>query len=541
MPRIPQSPVEHHPLRDVAALAGIMIATAGSLAESAPTDHDAIRSVSPTALTALGHQGLASFSEAQAPAAPAGQKTESTTSSTAPGTVEISRPAGHGSENGPLPKKAETAIRRNTVYLSTLGCSGEAIRGAKGKIIGVLTAEHCSLTDRKNQRIQGTDGNYYIVQPELVKAKTGAGINNLSTVATIDRFIVPNTNDLTHDLAIGVAEGQNSSEVLQAYERSTLPSAKLQHLKVGDKMYMAGWPQYQPGNNTGASERQSFGLSILGLGQTKTTEGKDLKVVWAAVPPTKDGAECSYGASGSEGFVMIDGQVQAIGTLSVFMDLTGKVPDSPSNPNSIAPSLGIGNSKNVAAICGFSYEVPTPPNSGMVLHAVRSTSEIPGYVSPEQAIATAREQFKDPAYTKTIINGVVETPGIPTNSEKGGPTWVNNPALFHDATHNSTVIAWADPTDPDHLAFAYVEDKNLYEVVIYPHDNTAAPPDLLSSTGADQYQADPTGQTSGDFIDSSQQVFGNVLPVAPNVNGSGFSLETKDGSIGIVPSKGGMK
>lgn len=535
MPRSPQPPAEQHALRNAIALTGVMLAAAGSVAEGVLEDHDPVRPASPAALTALGHQGLASFNGPEA--APAGQTAESTTTSTAPGKVEITRPADDGSENGRFSKQVETFMRRNTVYISGLDCSGEAIRGAKGQIIGVLTAEHCSLTDAKNQRIQGSDGKYYIVQPEPVRAETGASMDNLSTVATIDSFIVPNTTDFTRDLAIGVAKGQDPSEVLQVYERSTLPNAKLKQLTVGDKLYMAGWPQYQPRNKTGVEERQSFEMSILGLGKSETDEGKDLNVVWAAVPPTKDGSECSYGASGSEGFVMADGQAKAIGTLSVFMDLTGKVPDIPT-PNSMATPLGIGNGKNIAAICGFSYEAPTPANGGMVLHAVRSSSEIPGYVSPEQAIATARQQFEDPSYTKTIINGAVEVPGFNSGANKGGPpSWVNNPALFHDAAHNSTVFAWASSTDPDHLNFVYVEDKDLYEIFIYPHDNAIAP-NLLSSTGADQYQADPTGQTSGDFIDGNQLVFGNVLPGAPNFNGSGFTLETKDGSIGIVPSKG---
>jgi len=517
------------------AITGVVIAAAGSLAEHAPAEHDPIRSAPPAALTALGHQGLVSFNGAEA--VPAGQVAESTTTSTAPGKVEINRPADHGSENGRFRKQIETFMRRNTVYMSGLGCSGEAIHGAKGKVIGVLTAEHCSLTDVENQRIQGTDGKYYIVQPEPVRAETGASLDNLSTVATIDSFIVPNTTDLTRDLAIGVAKGQDPSEVLRAYEHSTLPNAKLHQLKVGDKLYMAGWPQYQPRNKTGVEERQSFEMSVLGLGQSKTDEGKTLKVVWAAVPPTKDGSECSYGASGSEGFVMVDGQVKAIGTLSIFIDLTGKVPDT-LNPNSTTSPLGIGSNKNIAAICGFSYETPDPSVGGMVLHAVRSSSEIPGYVSPEQAEATAREQFMDPNYVKTIINGAVEVPGANSGAEKGGPpSWVNNPALFHDAVHQNTVLAWANPTDPDHLSFVYVEDRDIYEIVIYPHDGDSAP-DLITSVGADQYQADPTGQTSGDFIDSNQLVFGNVLPGAPNFNGAGFTLETKDGAIGIVSAKG---
>ena len=539
MQKIPQPSAEQHPLRDAFRLAGVMVVSLGpGPAHNALTDHDPVRSASPSALTALGHQGLASFGEAAA-GQPLAQAAESTVSSTTPGTAVSIRTHEHGSQNAPLPKKAEAFIRRNAVYLTNLECSGKAIRDSKGEVIGAKTAEHCYLTNAKNQRILGSDGKYYIVQPQPVKVKTGADINNLSTVATIDSWIVPNANDHGHDTAIGVASGQDPNKVLKAAEGTALSATKLQKLKVGDKMYMGGWPQYEPWNKIGVDERQSFSMSVLGFGKANNGEGKELNVVWASVSRSKDGAVCSYGASGSDGFVMVDGQVRDIGTLSVFIDLTASVPDTV-NPNTT--TLPFSTSKNMTAICGFSYELSKPAEGGTILHAVRSASEIPGYVSPQQAEATARAHFEDPAYPKTLVNGVVSVPVPSSNSsEKGGGAWVNNPALFHDAQHNSTVLAWADPNDPDHLAFTYVKDQDLYLLAIFPHDGST-PPNFLTSTGADQYQTDPTGQTMGDFIDSSQQVFGQLLLGAPNVNGSGFVLEAgQDGQLGIVPAKGGMK
>ncbi len=534
MPQAPQPPAEH-PIRDALKLAGVMAAALGPVAaRQALPDHDPARSVSPSALTALGHQGLAASAEAAAGQTSA-QVAESNTSSTVPGTVTLTRTHEQGSENAPIPKKAEAFIRRNTVYLTSLECSGSAIRDAKGDVIGAKTAEHCSLTNAKNQRILGSDGKYYIVQPQPVEVKTGADINNLSTVATIGSWIVPNTNDLGRDTAIGVAKGQNPDKVLRAAEAAALPSAQLKKLKVGDKLYMGGWPQYQPWDKTGVDERQSFSMSVLGFGKANNGEGKELNVIWASVSRTKDGAVCSYGNSGGDAFAMVDGQARDAGTLSVFNDLTGTVPDIP-NPNTI--TLPVSKSNNVAAICGFTYELPKPSEGGMILHAVKSAGEIPGYVSPEQAEATAREQFADPSYTKTVLNGVVSVP-LDSSGEKGGGMWVNNPVLFHDAEHKNTVVAWADPNDPEHLSLTYIEDQDLYLLSIYPHDSTA-PPDFLNSTGADQYQADSTGQTTGDFVDSSQQVFGQGLTGFPDINGSGYILEPgQDGQLSIIPAKGG--
>jgi hypothetical protein len=540
MQRNTQPPAEQHPVRDALKLAGVMVAALGPMAaKNALADPDPLHSPSPSALTALGHQGLASFGEAPAGQPTTAQTAESNTTTTAPGTVTMIRTHEHGSQNTPIPKKAENFIRRNAVYLTNLRCSGKAIRDSKGEVIGAKTAEHCSLTDAKNQRILGGDGKYYIVQPQPVRVKTGADINNLSTIATIGSWIVPNTNDFQGDTAIGVAKGKDPNKVLKAAEATALSSTQLQNLKVGDKIYMGGWPQYQPWDKTGVDERQSFSMSFMSLGKADNGEGKELNVVWTGVSRTKDGAVCSYGDSGSNAFVMVDGHPRDVGTASAFIDLTKTVPDIP-NPNTV--TLPFSNSKNIVADCGFSYKLPKPSDGAMILHAVRSASEIPGYVSPEQAEATAREHFKDPSYTKTLINGVISVP-VPTpgsNGEKGGSMWVNNTVLFHDAQHKNTVLAWADPNDPDHLAFTYVKDQDLYLLSIYPHDSTA-PPNFLSSTGIDQYQADPTGQTMGDFIDSSQQVFGQVLLGSPNVNGSGFVLEAaKDGQLSIIPAKGGM-
>jgi hypothetical protein len=368
MSQAPQPPAEH-PIQDALKLAGVMVAALGPVAaRHALPDHDPVRSASPSALVALGHQGLAASGEAAA-GQPTAQAAESNSSSTVPGAVTTIRTHEHGSENAPIPKKAEAFIRRNTVYLTSLDCSGSAIRDAKGEVIGAKTAEHCSLTNSKNQRILGSDGKYYIVQAQPVEVKTGADINNLSTVATIGSWIVPNTDDLGRDTAIGVAKGQDPDKVLKAAEAAALPSAKLQKLKVGDKLYMGGWPQYQPWDKTGVDERQSFSMSVLGFGKANNGEGKELNVIWADVSRSKDGAVCSYGNSGGDAFEMVDGHARDVGTLSVFIDLEQAVPDIP-NPNTVV--LPVSNSKNAAAICGFTYELPKPAEGGMILQAVQS-------------------------------------------------------------------------------------------------------------------------------------------------------------------------
>ena len=379
----------------------------------------------------------------------------------------VIQPKVEGSGNAKFSKEIRRSDDRDSVFMEGLGCSGEALRNPKGEVVGAITAEHCSLTDQKHQRISGSDGNLYIIQPKIIKARTGTDKMRLKTVAKIDRFIVSSAADKTRDLALGVARGHTTTEALKAYRAQAMSPRDIAGLPAGTTLHMAGWPDYKGQDKNGNSERQAFDLKVLGMGKTDTTEGKSLNVLWTSVTPTKDGAVCSYGNSGGVAKIFKSGRERTIGTLSSFIDLTKQIPynGSPATTSSKTKKQNVSPSNNPTALCGFTYELPDI-NSMTILHAVRNASEIPGYQSPEQSIQQAVAEFKDPTYTKTVINGIIPI-------SKGGPAsgpgkgremaaaYVKNPLVFRHANGHNTVIAWVDAQDPEHLNLFYMEDRNI--------------------------------------------------------------------------------
>jgi hypothetical protein len=436
---------------------------------------------------------------------------------------------------GPVfPKTVEHVFDRDTVYLGSLGCSGVALHEARGSVVGVETAEHCSLRDETNERIEGSDGKTYIIQPSPVLAQTGREQGHLKTVAQIDRFIVPNTADNNHDLIIGIAEGHTEAQALKAERKSNLPESALSKLKFGDQVYEAGWPAYQP-RNPGPMRRQDFSMRFLGLGQAEVSDtGQKLAVAWAGDFESKDGAETSFGDSGAGTFVMYKRRPRFIGVASATYDLTDSVPGFDGADLPPAPGLP-SNSNGLKAATGFSYDTSEIPKGATILHSVRSGDQIPGYESPDEAMAAARAAFKNPDIPKTLVNGVVVVES--TSDLKGGPPFsINSPVIFHDVTHENTVIAWADPLDPDHLAFKYVEDRNLYSIIAYPLPG-AATVDFGATSGTETYEPEvPGGQTTGDFIDSQQHVFGALYIDLPTVTGNSYQLTSVNGSLRLAPA-----
>ncbi len=451
-------------------------------------------------------------------------------------------------ENGPgniaglasVPKAITSDQASDAAYMNGLDCSGGIIHAKNGRDIGAVTAEHCGLTEESNERILGSNGKTYIVQPNLVKAQTGPTMDGLKTAVAIHRYIVPKNGNNTRDLALGIGKGEKVSEVLASYRRSALRESKLRKLKIGDKVTMIGWPSYAPGNTTGIDRREELNMTVRALGQTTTTLGKKLNVVWTEGPPNKDGAICSFRSSGSEGRVKIGRKEWSIGILSVFNDLSGSTPGYPGADIISTPPPKL-NGSNTSGVCGFSYRVSSPENgTGLVLNAVRSFDKIPGYVTPEEAKATARAQFKDPTYPKTILNGVINLPieaggGGKNNSTPYG-IWVSNPVLFHDVKNETTIVGWADPQDPDHLKFAYFKDKNFW-LAAYPHSSTD-PVKLEQSTGPYEYTGDPSGQTSGNFVAPDRGPIGKQSPDQPDfADGTSTVRVKKGGDLTVQPNK----
>lgn len=446
-----------------------------------------------------------------------------------------------GSTNAELPPAIEADMARNTVYLSGLGCSGRALRNNQGDVIGVVTAQHCGLQEDDNERIKGSDGKHYIVQKQPIRAQTGARLSRLKTAAKIDRFILPANGDNTRDIALGVAEGHLPAEVDRAYRDSALSLKELQGMRAGQTVYMAGWPVYQPRSGSKIMQRQEFAMRAKALGYGNTTKTHDVKLLWADVVASKDGASCSFGASGSEGFVIVNGKVRSVGTLSEFQDLAGKVPGSSNWTNSSQPTLSL-KKGNVVANCGFAFE---PPHLGkdVVVYSVRSTKEIPGYVSPEQAIEDLRSKLHDPTYTRTELDGILSLPAV-----KGGPvlgddaiTLIDKPIVEHNRAAGGVVIAFADPTAPDHLGFSFMPDKYLEGLSIFAHDPSAESVDLIKSAGELEYAVDPSGTSTGSLSDSKLGQIGRVYSKTPQISGLIYGLGVNANNLYTYPTEQGMK
>jgi hypothetical protein len=445
---------------------------------------------------------------------------------------------GFESENAPIPAKVKAEMNKNVVYMQGLGCSGWLIRNAKGKAIGDLTAEHCNLRAADNQRIKGADGKLYIVQQVPILARTGSKLNKLHTAAHIKQYIVPKANDTTRDLALAVAAGHTPAEVYKAYNKTALNEHQVEKL-TGGTLWNSGWPIDQPGNPT-TMRRQDMKMTILGPGTTTTTLGERIDVLWAAVKSTKDGAKCSFGDSASRGFVMIDGKAWSVGTLSAFIDLTDSVPGV---AGAQPPEAALARTKGVTALCGFAYKQVRLGKDAEVVQSVTSVEQIPGYVSPEQAMQAARAEFLNPAVSKSVINGYAETYDSSNAYKGGGFQYVDNPAIYYNKGAQGVVVIKASTDAPDHLTFSFHgtdPDGAISSLPLYSHEPNGSA-SLTSTTGTEQYVPDDSGATLGKFIDGNGLSVSSILQAQPDLSQRSPSfLRVVDGQLIIDGSLKGV-
>jgi hypothetical protein len=282
-----------------------------------------------------------------------------------------------------IPEAASKYMAENTILMGgSLACSGSLIRNDLGESIGIVTAQHCNLTDYQNKRHLGSDGKYYVIAENHVTANTGDVQDKLTSVGVVDKFYLPDASNTTLDLALGAFGGHNIQEVRTAYNKNRLTSAEINALKPGDTIYLSGWPIDQF-NNPGMLERQSFELKVLGV-EDRFTNGYigDVSLVWAAVLQSKKGAVCSYGNSGGEGFIIINGEPRSVGVLREFIDFTGNIyaqPTTKVDPKGFEQKFNVTGLSKYSAICNFAYETPAPENGGVEVNVVTSTDQIPGY------------------------------------------------------------------------------------------------------------------------------------------------------------------
>jgi len=432
-------------------------------------------------------------------------------------------------ESWTIPDKVTTIMDRDVTYITTLGCSGSLVRDKAGEAIGLLTAEHCSLRgsgEHSTQRQLGQDGISYIVTGSPLEAMTGPDKPQLISAGTIEEFFVPAADDNSSDIAIGVLSGHTAQEVLAAYNHNKLSANELAKLTIGDRMYVSGWPIAQPKDN-GIFERQNFPLAVLGSSVSmKNAIGQTLDLIWAAVPVSKDGAVCSYGDSGAEGFIMEDGHSRAVGTLSVFEDFTGKIwgtaEQGELNRKFFEDKYGVDLS-GFSAVCGFSSKTPDASEGGVVIKPVLSSAGIPGYAeshSPEILMKKARESFLDPTFKLSIVDGII---GI-----DGGKTvaWKDRPIIFYDPATFSVVLGSYNPDAPDNLELDYF--PSLSSMSAFPYETAGIVP-ILTPDG--EVRIDPS---SGAFVDRTGLSFGKTLDQSVNPDlshGLEFSINPNDNTI----------
>lgn len=209
-------------------------------------------------------------------------------------------------ENVPSPEidlnaETEKFLKSETVQIPFLNnCSGMLIRNQDNRIIGAVSARHCGLGDA-TVRIQGSDGNLYVVKSEPLQVKRGENTNNMSTVFTAGQVIVAPEGDPGHDLAIVVSTSSTPTEVLNEVQKNLISEGEIAGLSPGTEMTISGFPNAQPGNTTGVIRRQSMKAGFIGTTNVFTANNQTIYSIMVGMKPNVDGAICSYGASGGVG------------------------------------------------------------------------------------------------------------------------------------------------------------------------------------------------------------------------------------------------
>jgi hypothetical protein len=445
-------------------------------------------------------------------------------------------------ENLSVPADVSEVMHRDVAYLPALGCSGFLIRNQAGDPIGVETAQHCNLLAK--------DGHWDVSQPDQVTLKfagplnveTGDNLKDLSNVGEISQFILNYPKDNTHDQAIGVLAGQNAEDVYTAFQQAHLSIEEIGQLKTGDVIYNSGWPVSQP-KNPGILERQEFAMHVLGTVNWGVTNGEQLNLLLAAVPESKDGAECSWGNSGSEAFVLKtvtlpDGTTQqvpyAIGTASAFNDF-GLLYNQKDPKAAAAEKEYIENTFGVsmdgyAAVCGFAYEVPTAENNMVIANVNDNSQEIEQHLAVIRAMEDKlEEQFSDPSAIRNVIHGLVEVPGKE-------PYWVKDPTYAYDADSQTMVIAFAQSAEGDGGFGTWVFDgvTGLQDGLVYSLDGQT-PPDITTISNG---PLTPGIQVNDGFTDPSGLVIGQMLGSDIKVAGTPYIFSAEGGQLNLYPEVG---
>jgi hypothetical protein len=295
--------------------------------------------------------------------------------------------------------------------------------------------------------------------------------------------------------------GQSIKEAVKAYDHQALTPQQVRKLKPGTPLYAAAFPVYQPGNHnmTNGTKQQRFKMYVLGVGKGFTTSSNN-DMLYASVTNTTEGASCTEGASGTQAMTE---DLKGVGVLSTSIvdavklnDGTVIDPDTARDPDG----------KKIDRICAFSFERPDFAKGAKVLHVVSSKEQIPGYISPEKAVKDAREAIAQ-GKPKMIIDGLVSVPNDPKHPE-ASQGWIDNAMVFANM-ERGIIIAWADPSQPNHLATRYVANDELGLLQVHPRPGQTSAK-LTLSTGKNTLSGEG-------FVDGQHRTIGaNHTDVIPN-------------------------
>ncbi len=374
-----------------------------------------------------------------------------------------------------VPQEVSEIMEHRTVQVLG-GCSGFTIEDKSGQAAGVATAKHCGLSDGY---IHGNDGQTYLPVSRPLDIYSGSSADAMSIKGRLAHAYISAEDGSARDLAIGVLEGNNPQDVLNMYKQNSLSSSEMANLRQGDVMYLSGWPGDQD-NNTGTRRRQEFAMTVLGSSEKPHTVNSQ-KYLWTAIESNADGAECSFGNSGGEAFVIqesvsSDGtkrlMPRSAGALAWFYDLAGDtwMADTPEYGAQMRAEFetmfGVALPDSITAICGFAYDTPSPENNGILVKTVESADLIPGYESPEAKMnKAAREHFMDPSTEKMIADGYFGIGG-----GKEGSLVLDRVYLYFNAQTGQVTVGSYSDEDEGNLRLATY--SSLGEVQLYDRDAT---------------------------------------------------------------------
>lgn len=368
--------------------------------------------------------------------------------------IPIPNPNTTGAENANqtsevlFPSEAQEFANRNVVYLFGEGCSGTLIHqdgDLNAPPVGVAFAKHCGLLDDTTTRakgeapnlFRGAGGRSYNVRQPIV-AEIGVNQDNMTPIGQIAEVIIGEGN--ASDFVLGVLPGATAREVMRSYRQERLSDKEINELVPGEStIYMRGWPVNQEETKPNDMTAQQFAMTYIGTLETPVSDGEVLKLLVTAIPKSErkvDDSVCSFGASGSNGFVIQDdGQPKFIGTLSAFWGFnelyggTNYVGYDPSEYlANIRGSFPDVNWSKYAAACGFNYEIP---KSTRVIDLVPDNAAIPGEGYPvERSENQASLRFSNPNISRTIVDGTAVVSFPDKGGQYGELTMnINNPLI----------------------------------------------------------------------------------------------------------------